>query len=154
MFPPPKPWQQIAKVDPEREYLAFTSRFFLRSPWRLPPFLWRGRRIGQEVSDAAGLVGWSLGIDLRRLEGYTLSAWEDEASLQAFAHDGQHGVALRQFAGDMRRESLYVTYTVKGRDLPLQWADALRRQEEALRGTVLEEGQPHEPNQSPGRSID
>ncbi len=31
MFPPPQPWKQLVAIDPDQEYLAFTSRFALRS---------------------------------------------------------------------------------------------------------------------------
>jgi hypothetical protein len=39
MFPPPRPWNQRTSVEPQREYLAFTSRFFLKSLRRVPAFL-------------------------------------------------------------------------------------------------------------------
>lgn len=39
MFPPPQPWKQLAAVDPDQEYLAFTSRFALRSVLRAPAFM-------------------------------------------------------------------------------------------------------------------
>src|SRR5437868_6392880 len=73
MFPPPRPWQQIADVVPEREYVAFTSRFFLRSPLRLPAFMAQGQKIAKQVTEARGIVGWSLGANLPTLEFYTLS---------------------------------------------------------------------------------
>ncbi len=128
MFPPPSPWKQRAAVDPAREYVAFTSRFFLRSPLRVPAFLSRARRIMKQADDAPGIIGWSLGADLLRLEFHTLSAWEDAASLRRFVREGDHFASLQQFDRDMRRKTIFVYYTVVGRDLPLRWDDALVRQ--------------------------
>lgn len=128
MFPPPTPWKQRAAVDPAREYVAFTSRFSLRSPLRVPAFLARAQRIMKQVDDAPGIVGWSLGANLFRLDFYTLSAWQDAESLRQFVHAGDHLASLAQFERDMRRKSIFIYYTVVGRDLPLRWDDALTRQ--------------------------
>jgi hypothetical protein len=128
LLPPPKPWQQVAAIEPDREYVAFTSRFFMRSPGRVLKFLSRTGPVESQLREARGLVGWSLGANLLRLEFYTLSAWEDLESLMQFAHEAEHGAVVREFAGDMRRESLFVHYTVKGRELPLSWKEAVKRQ--------------------------
>jgi hypothetical protein len=128
LFPPPEPWKQIAEVDPEREYVAFTSRFFMRSPFRVLRFISRSGPIRRQIEAAPGVVGWSLGTNLLKLEFYTLSAWEDVESLQRFAHDAEHGAIMQEFAGDRRRKSLFVHYTVRGTELPLSWKEALRRQ--------------------------
>jgi hypothetical protein len=131
MFPPPMPWKQVAEVDPDREYLAFTSRFSMKSPFRVLAFLRRTGPIQEQVSSAAGIVGWSLGADLLRMEFHTLSVWEDEESLLRFAREGVHAGAMQEFLGDMRRPSLFLPYTVRGRELPLTWKDAVRRQKQS-----------------------
>jgi hypothetical protein len=131
MFPPPRPWKQIVAVDSDRDYVTFTSRFFLRSPLRVPSFMRQGARIMKQADEAAGIVGWSLGANLPTLEFYTLSAWQDEDSLRTFIRAGDHGEALRKFARDMRRDSIFVQFTVTGRDLPLTWRDAVARQNAA-----------------------
>src|SRR5436190_20989947 len=101
MFPPPRPWKQVATIEPEREYVAFTSRFFLRSPLRVPAFMRQSSRIMKQLATAPGLVGWSLGVNLPTLEFFTLSAWEDAESLRAFVRAGDHGEALQRFARGM-----------------------------------------------------
>jgi hypothetical protein len=129
MFPPPTPWKLRAAVDPDREYVAFTSRFSLRSFFRIPAFLMRSQRIMKQADAAPGLVGWSLGANLFKRDFYTLSAWQDAESLRRFVHDGDHLASLAQFEHDMRTRSIFVYYTVKGSELPLSWADALARQD-------------------------
>ena len=127
MFPPPRPWKQVGTVDPVREYVAFTSRFFLRSPLRVPAFMRQSSRIMEQVDAAPGVVGWSLGMNLPTLEFYTLSAWEAPEDLQAFLASGPHGEAISKFSRDMRRDSIFMQFKALGSDVPLQWSDALQR---------------------------
>ena len=74
LFPPPKPWKQVAPIDPDKQYYAFTSRFFMKSPRRVLQFVRRSGAIEKQVDTAPGIVGWSLGANLFKLEFYTLSA--------------------------------------------------------------------------------
>ena len=131
MFPPPRPWTARAPVDPNREYLAFTSCFFLKSRFRAPAFLASANRVMKQINDAPGIVGWSLGTDILKLEFHTLSAWEDGAALRRFTHAGSHNDALQAFEKDLRRKSIFVYYKVLGRDLPLSWKDATERQRQS-----------------------
>lgn len=136
MFPPPRPWKQCTPVEPQREYLAFTSRFFLKSLRRVPAFLASSFRIMNQANTAPGIIGWTLGMDLLRLEFYTLSAWEDGESLRRFVHNGSHLSALQVFEKDVRRKSILVYYKVLGHDLPLTWKDAIARQERHDHGRI------------------
>lgn len=132
MFPPPRPWKKLAEVDPDREYVAFTSRFFLRSPLRLPSFMRYSNRIMKQINETEGVVGWSLGAHLPKLEFHTLSAWESPEALRTFLKAGAHGESVAAFANDMRRDSVFVQFTVKGSELPLVWREAVTRQNERL----------------------
>ena len=129
MFPPPRPWKQVSETDPEREYVAFTSRFMLKSPLRVPAFMRHSFKIMNQANAAPGIVGWSLAANLPKLEFHTLSAWEDIDSLRAFVATGVHGDALARFEGDMRADSIFVNFKVLGKDLPLRWPDAIALQD-------------------------
>ena len=128
MFPPPRPWKQVAAVDPGREYVAFTSCFFLKKVRRVPAFFARSTQIMKQVNTAPGVVGWSLGVNIFTLEFYTLSAWQDAESLRRFVRDAEHLAALQEFEQDLRRKSIFHYYKVLGRELPLSWKEALARQ--------------------------
>ena len=128
MFPPPPPWKQIGDVDPEREYLGFTSRFFLKSLRTVPAFIAQSRRISKQANTAPGVVGWSLAADLLKLEFHTLSAWEDESSLRDFVAAAPHHDAFAKFATSMRRPTIFVHFPIIGRELPLKWKDAIALQ--------------------------
>jgi hypothetical protein len=127
LFPPPFPWKTLVPVVPERQYLAFTSRFAMRSPLRVPAFYFYGLRIMRQVEKAPGAVGYSLAADLPHLLFYTLSAWDDAAALSAFSGASTHGASMREFHQDMRAPSPFVHWQVPGSALPLTWPDALAR---------------------------
>ena len=127
MFPPPQPWKQLAAIDPDREYLAFTSRFALRSFLRAPAFLGASLGIMKQVEAAPGAIGYSLGSHLPGMSFYTLSAWQDEESLRVFSRALQHGQSLKTFHRDMRSPGPFIRWHVRRQDLPLEWAHALER---------------------------
>ena len=130
MFPPPPPWKQIGDIDPEREYLGFTSRFFVTSVRTLPAFFAQSQRIRKQASAAPGVIGWSLAVDLPKLEFFTLSAWEDESRLRDFVAAAPHHDVFSKFADSIREKSLLVSFPVLGRDLPLKWKDAIALQDD------------------------
>ena len=128
MFPPPQPWKQRTPVDPQREYLAFTSCFHLKSFRRVPAFLASSFAVMKQANTAPGIVGWSMGADLLRLEFHNLSAWTDAQSLRRFIQEGSHSRALQTHKHDLRRKTTFVYFKVLGRELPLTWTDAIARQ--------------------------
>src|SRR5262245_5579379 len=89
----------------------------------------RSMRIMKQANAAPGIVGWSLGGDLFKLEFYTLSVWENDDSLRRFVREGDHRAAVEEFERDVRRKSILVYYKVLGQELPLTWKDAIARQE-------------------------
>jgi hypothetical protein len=127
MFPPPSPWSQRSAVDPAREYIAFTSAFHLKSLLRAPAFVRRAYKIMKQADAAPGIVGWSLGFNLFRLDFYTLSVWQDNDSLRRFVRAGEHLTSLTEFEHDLRKSTTFVHYKLFGRDVPATWKDALER---------------------------
>ncbi len=128
MFPPPQPWKTLIAIDPEKQYLAFTSRFAMRSVFRVPAFMRYSFQIMRQVEAAPGAVGYALGADLLRLNFYTLSVWEDEEHLRAFVRARPHIGAMRDFRHDMRSQSPFIRWNIRGAELPPTWKDALSRQ--------------------------
>lgn len=128
MFPPPQPWKALALADPDRTYLAFSSRFAMRSILRVPSFMKFSIQIMRQMEAVPGVIGYSLGADLPSLQFYTLSAWDDEAHLREFVRGLPHGPAMKAFRHDMRAPSIFARWTVGGPELPLTWADALAHQ--------------------------
>ena len=88
MFPPPAPWKQVAPAEPDREYVAFASRFYLKSFWRVPGFMLASIRIMKQLDGSPGIVGWAMAADIPRLEFHTISVWEDAEALRRFNRAG------------------------------------------------------------------
>jgi hypothetical protein len=73
-----------------RDPLIMGSRFELTSAWRSPGFLAHAMRIWRQARRSPGILGVSLRAHPLRGTFWTLSAWTDEAALQAFARTDPH----------------------------------------------------------------
>lgn len=120
------PWQSYARAAPERNYVALLSYLPLNSAWRIPRLLLYGARIRRQLRTSTGLIGYSLRAQLAAKRFWTLSVWEDEAALQAFVAALPHAAIMKALAPHMGATG-FTRWTVKGSDLPLQWDDALKR---------------------------
>jgi hypothetical protein len=91
------PWRWTGQPRPA-EPLLFASRFDgtgLRRGWRL---LTGGIRLHRAVLRAPGALGVGLRAYPFRGRYYTVSLWQDEQSLRAFAHGPAHRRAVRGLA--------------------------------------------------------
>lgn len=120
------PWQAFSQPDPRRQYVALLTYLALQHGWQTPLLLWHTTRIARQLRHSRGLVGYSLRSELLSRRFWTLSAWEDELALQAFVRTLPHARIMKMMAPRMRANS-FIRWMVKGSELPLSWADALRR---------------------------
>ena len=127
MVPPARPWSQVSEaVDLDREYVVFSSRFYLKSIWRVPRFMLAANRIMKQLDAyTPGVVGWSMAADLGKLEFHTISVWENTEALRRFNASGEHEVALRRFASSMKRRGTFLQYKILGEAVPISWPDAI-----------------------------
>jgi hypothetical protein len=91
------PWRWSGAPRP-RNALVFASRFDgagFRQGWRL---LIGGVRLRREVLGSRGALGVSLRAHPIQGRYYTLSMWQDQESLMAFAHGPAHRRAVRGVA--------------------------------------------------------
>jgi hypothetical protein len=91
------PWRWTRRARPDRTVL-FASRFDavgIKDRWRL--FI-GGARLRNAVMASPGALGVSLRAHLLAGRFYTLSMWEDEGSLLAFARSEGHRSAVRGIA--------------------------------------------------------
>jgi hypothetical protein len=84
------PWKSYSTADPEREYAALLSYLPLKRAWRLPWLILQSIRIQRQLRASRGLIGYSLRAQLAVKRFWTLSAWEDEATLQRFVRAPPH----------------------------------------------------------------
>jgi len=88
------PWRWTEQARPVST-VVFASRFDstgLRAGWRL--FV-GGIRLGDAVLRSPGALGVSVRAHPLKSRYYSMSMWEDEASLLAFAHSADHQAAVR-----------------------------------------------------------
>jgi heme-degrading monooxygenase HmoA len=123
---PASPWKSLQPADPRREYLVLLSFLPLKRLWRIPWFGLQANRITKQLERSAGVIGYSVNSRLFTRRFWTLSAWEDEAALQAFVHAAPHVATMRAMIPHMG-PTRFVRWTVLGAHLPVRWDDALRR---------------------------
>ena len=83
-------------------------------------------RIQRQLRTSSGLIGYSLRARLASKRFWTLSAWEDAATLQAFVAARPHVAVMKAMAPYMG-VTRFVRWNVKGSELPLRWDVALSR---------------------------
>jgi CheY-like chemotaxis protein len=57
---------------------------------------------------------------------WTLSVWEDQSALTRFVHAQPHAQTMDVMMPHMG-ETQFLTWSVKGSEIPLSWDDALKR---------------------------
>ena len=123
---PALPWTMVRPPDPARTYPAFATRLPLTAHRYVPGFLRDTLRIRRQLRDAPGLVGYALRADLLAKTFWTLSVWEDEAALLAFAAAEPHRTVMQRVPARMGDSTLRA-FEVSGADVPLAWADVQAR---------------------------
>jgi hypothetical protein len=119
---PTLPWKRFGAADPTREYLVMGSRLPLRSYWRIPEFLRLTVVVRRQLAHSNGLVGYALNAQLGRKTFWTVSAWTDQAALDAFAGALPHAAVMRRLRPQME-PTTFRTWTVAGTALPVSWGD-------------------------------
>lgn len=120
-------WIHRRKPKPDREYLALLTYLPLKRYGSLFRFAAYARRIRKQLKAAHGLIGYSVRGQPWRLKFWTLSVWRSESALREFAHQGSHMGAMVLLRSDMG-PTQFTRWRIKGRDVPLGWKDALRRE--------------------------
>lgn len=123
---PTLPWRTRTAEEGDARAVAMASRFRVRRHRDVPRFLLDSLRIHRQVLSASGLVGVALRARPLRREFLTLSAWRDHESLRDLVDAEPHGTAMRRHR-PATDEATFVFFDVPVADLPLPWADVVRR---------------------------
>ena len=123
---PALPWTTIRPPDPDRPYTAFATRLPLSAHRYVPGFLRDTMRIRRQLATSPGLVGYGLLAELRRKTFWTVSVWEDDASLRAFAGAEPHRSIMRRMPARMGASAFH-PFEITAADLPLRWSDVKAR---------------------------
>lgn len=122
----PLPWRTKSQIDPDRSYLVMASRLPLRSRRTVPRFFRLTLSVVRQLERTDGLVGYTLLAQPMKGTFWTLSAWTDQAHLDAFAGAMPHLAVIRKLRPRMG-PTRFVFWTVQGSALPITWEEAIDR---------------------------
>jgi Domain of unknown function (DUF3291) len=121
------PWTTLAPADPGREYLAMLSYLPLRVYRKIPSFFWYTMQIQRQLRETAGAIGYSMRAKVWNRNFWTLSVWENERALMDFVGKAPHREAMKKI-GPYMGAVKFTKWKVPGSRIPLDWADAVRRE--------------------------
>jgi hypothetical protein len=136
------PWQWQERPMGSR-VLVFASRFDGQGMGngRRPRGAFRLMRhslaIRRQVLRTRGAVGVSVSARPLRGEYYTLSAWQDEQSLLAFAHRGAHKAGVQDLYRRGPVTGVLIAWWEDATSWKPRWDDAIRRTWEATPGQYI-----------------
>jgi heme-degrading monooxygenase HmoA len=131
MFTLPWRWR---RRPAEGRVLVFASRFDsrgFRSSWAL---FAGGMRIWRTASRSPGSYGASLWAKPFRGKYYTLSAWESEEALHAFARSAVHRSGIKALYAAGKVDGVLISWWEDADGWRPQWKDAIRRADASTPG--------------------
>ena len=123
---PALPWRAKTPVSPDQEYLAIATYLPLQSYRAIPRFLRLTSSVARQLERTRGLVGYSLLAQPTRKRFWTLSAWTDRDSLDAFVREVPHLNVMEKLRPHMG-PTRFRAWTVLGSAVPISWDEAIER---------------------------
>lgn len=126
MTVPTLPWVTPNPPRPGTQVLVMASRLEVRTLRDVPRFFLKAMSAWRQVRRAPGAVGASLVAEPFRRTFWTLSAWEDRATLNAYVRAEPHYSIMTSLRPVMK-DSSFVFWEGPAEELPVGWAEARRR---------------------------
>ena len=127
---PPSPWKKGTTVDPDTEVTVMATYLLLRRHRSIPRFVVWAFRIRRQLAHTEGMVGFSMDANLRTKQFWTASAWTTKPALGRFNRTDPHAGAVARIR-PLMAQTVFVDWTAKAGDVPVDWAEAKRRVTEA-----------------------
>src|SRR5437899_6829076 len=86
------PW--LSTPDRGRKYLALLSYLPLKKFRKMLTLQRQSSKVGKQLAETRGLVGYSFRAKLSSHRFWTLSIWEDEPALMAFVRQDPHRATM------------------------------------------------------------
>ena len=83
-------WKTFSDINPEQKYLAMALALPLNKHRMIPRVLPLTGATQKQLSEARGLVGYSLRVQFLRRTFWSMSVWEDRTALYEFAQKEPH----------------------------------------------------------------
>ena len=120
------PWKSMKPTEPDREYLVLASSIPPRTRASTRALFKGASAVRKQLATTEGVIGFSLLARPLRKQYATLSVWEDECALAAFADQTPHRELMASLSPEMA-PTKFVRWTTRGSDGRPSWSDALRR---------------------------
>lgn len=122
------PWKTIRPIDTDREYVGVVTELVPRSIRSTGRLFGGARRSSAQIARADGIVGFATLAQPLRRRYRTISLWENEAAVAAFARSGDHHELVRTLTPELERVTTG-RWHAAGRDGRPDWnhADAVLR---------------------------
>ena len=115
---PTLPWARgTAAAAPTDAVVVLGSRLELRSYWPILGVLRAAAAVWKQVRASPGALGVSLIAQLRGKTFWTLSAWVDQAALDAFVSKSPHRDVMSHHGSDLAA-SRFATFTIRPDEVP------------------------------------
>jgi len=118
------PWEEIAPIDANKEYLALLTYLPLNKHRTIPRLLWSMFAIQKQLADSTGIIGYALRAKPFQKDFWTISAWLDERSLMDFALRIPHSEVMKALTPHMG-PTKFTRWKVAASQLPLGWDFAM-----------------------------
>jgi heme-degrading monooxygenase HmoA len=126
---PALPWKSFAPPENDREYSALLTYLPLKR-WRaIPKFMRYTSQIQRQLADSEGLIGYALDAKVPSRDFWTLSVWEDKASLRRFVQQNPHEKVMMDLLPHMGQTAFF-PFNVDASSIPPDWEDTKRRMRE------------------------
>jgi len=123
---PATPWKQFHTMEPELDYVVLASVLPILRIGTTLRMMQYSTAVRRQLSDTAGLVGYSLDAKPWAKRYFTLSIWDDETSLRAFVARPPHLEIMKRLDGDMG-DTKFTQWTIRGSEPRPTWSDARQR---------------------------
>ena len=122
-----KPWRSFAAPEPGRTYVALATELHL-TRWRgLPAFARHTFGSLRQLAGSPGAIGYSLRAAPHRRRFWTVTVWEDEASIRQYVREQPHRDAMRWMGASDQGTFRSTRWDVEGSAVPPSWDAAEQR---------------------------
>ncbi len=120
-------WTVMGKSSQDREYLAFAELGERKSVWSFFKFVMRARTMTKQMGEAKGMIGYRARLEFLGKKVLMVAVFEDEATLNSFAHTGQHANCMQQTKPDLKEGMKYARWNISGSNIPPTLEEAMTR---------------------------